>query len=513
VEVALGNSALRNALSEDGDRTVFETTFNGGSRHLYMRDAALGQTVQVDALEAGLKAPGGAPVLQLASSDGSRIFFKDSGRLTGDATARPEVDPEEQDLYECEVKVTAGHLECALSDLTVDSNPSESANVLGLLAGADDTGRFVYFVANGRLAAGAVHGDCPDSEELNTTSSCNLYVRDTVTGITRLVAVLSGSDRRAWSTYGLDDLGGYAIRVSPNGQYLAFMSERPLTGFDNRDAKSSVRDEEVFEYSLAANTLTCVSCASSGTRPQGVFDTGGFLGLLADRKGLWGSQWLAASIPSWTSVDVAHALYQSRYLSDSGRLFFNSATPLVPSDSNGLEDVYEYEPAGVGGCDLPTGCQGLISSGGSSEESAFMDASADGSDVFFLSSAQLSKADTDNAYDVYDAHVCSAGAPCAAEGVAVPPPCGTADACRAAPSPQPDIFGSPASQTFSGSGNAAQPVVPKVAVKSLTRAQKLTKALSACKRVKGKAKQAACVKRARKAYGPVKKKRAKRRGK
>ena len=44
------------------------------------------------------------------------------------------------------------------------------------------------------------------------------------------------------------------------------------------------------------------------------------------------------------------ALYQSRYLSNNGRLFFDSADSLVAADVNGKEDVYEFEPAGVGGC-------------------------------------------------------------------------------------------------------------------------------------------------------------------
>jgi hypothetical protein len=35
--------------------------------------------------------------------------------------------------------------------------------------------------------------------------------------------------------------------------------------------------------------------------------------------------------------------------------------------------------------------------------------------------------------------------------------CTTADACRTAPEPQPSIFGEPASQTFSGTGNLASP--------------------------------------------------------
>jgi hypothetical protein len=178
----------------------------------------------------------------------------------------------------------------------------------------------------------------------------------------------------------------------------------------------------------------------------------------------------------------------------------------VPSDGNGLEDVYEFEPSGVGSCGLSSGCVGLISGGGSSEESAFLDASENGSDVFFLTSAQLSKADTDDAYDIYDAHVCSSESPCAPEAATPPPPCGTADSCRAAPMPQPDLAAAPASQTFSGSGNVTPASKAVVKTKALTRAQKLTKALAGCKKVKGKTKKAACVKRAKKLYGPVKKK-------
>jgi hypothetical protein len=30
-------------------------------------------------------------------------------------------------------------------------------------------------------------------------------------------------------------------RVSPNGDWLTFMSQRPLTGYDNHDAKSKKR--------------------------------------------------------------------------------------------------------------------------------------------------------------------------------------------------------------------------------------------------------------------------------
>ncbi len=498
------NTLVRNAISADGDRVTFEARSHNGT-HLYQRDVALGKTVKLDAAQPGVKEGGeGGPIFQDASGDGSRVFFLDVANLTADAKARQS----QPDLYECEVSAPAGAPQCTLRDLSADPNVGESANVLGVL-GADETGRYVYFVADGRLAPGAVAGNCPDNLTLEGSSdaqSCNLYVRDTESGSTRLVAVLSGRDFRSWEPAGGSalDLGGLTARVSPNGQYLAFMSQRSLTGFDNRDAKSGERDQEVFEYGLSANTLTCVSCASSGARPDGVLDPGGFPGLLVDRPTLWEGRWLAGSIPGWTRVNTTHALYQSRYLSNSGRLLFNSATQLVPSDANGLEDVYEYEPSDAGGCTLSSGCVGLISSGGSSEEAAFIDASADGSDVFFLTSARLAGSDTDNAYDVYDAHLCSGASPCPPPAAATPPPCSTADACRAAPPPQPDIFGAPASQTFSGLGNPVAST-PAAKPKPLTPAQKLANALKACKKDRNRKKRIACERSARKRYAPQKK--------
>jgi hypothetical protein len=44
----------------------------------------------------------------------------------------------------------------------------------------------------------------------------------------------------------------------------------------------------------------------------------------------------------WTPYALSHALYQPRYLSNSGRLFFNSADALVP------QDVNAFEVSGVG---------------------------------------------------------------------------------------------------------------------------------------------------------------------
>jgi hypothetical protein len=256
----------------------------------------------------------------------------------------------------------------------------------------------------------------------------------------------------------------------------------------------------------------------------GVYDTeesGEGNGLLTDRVETWttGStgvdHWLAASIPGWTNVGLLESFYQSRYLSNQGRLFFNSSDSLVPRDvNNGKADVYEYEPVGVGGCQVENtkgGCVALISSGESSRESTFVDASESGNDVFFLTASKLAPSDIDTTFDLYDARVCKApGAEaCASAGSAPPPPC-SGEACKA-PASSPPTYGTPASSTFSGSGNVAPNAAGVLGSKStsskakpLTQAQKLAAALKLCKKDKQKKKRVACEKAARKRY-PAKK--------
>jgi hypothetical protein len=349
--------------------------------------------------------------------------------------------------------------------------------------------------------------------------------------------VLSGEDLPDWqgdaspfsTTH--SDLSRLTARVSPNGRFLAFMSMRQLTGYDNRDAASGVPDEEVFMHDLDSGRTVCASCDPTGARPRGVLEPapGEENSLLVDRSGVWAKRWVAATIPGWTPVKLASAQYQSRYLSDEGRLFFNTPVGLVAADANGRQDVYEFEPEGTGDCTgelslrsaaLVTdgaggaveGCLGLVSSGTSSEESVFLDAGGpgpgghEGEDVFYLSAARLVAADTDDALDVYDAHVCSASSPCPASSSAVVPACTTTDSCRAAAPAQPAVFGAPASATFSGASNltSAGPASATAKAKPATRAAKLSKALRACRKDRRKRKRAVCEKRAKRKYEPAK---------
>lgn len=509
------------ALSQDGARVVWRSnpTLPG---HLYMREVEKGETLQVD--EPNTNAPAAklapTPDFKTASADGSKVFFSDPRRLTEASTA-PEVHPlnPPQDLYVYEPEKPAGE---RLTDLTPDLNSGEGAGVQGEVLAASEGGSLVYFVANGVLAAGAQPGNC--REEAPSGAGCNLYVVH-YDGHSwekpRFIARLSGEDAPDW---GRPEGGAYILkvmtsRVSPNGHYLAFMSNQPLTGYNNIDEKSGVRDEEVFLYTYGAGSghLVCASCNPSGAQPVGVRDTeesGEGVGLVIDRAEAWAEafegvdHWLAASVPGWTDISLFESLYQSRYLNNDGRLFFNSSDSLVPRALNrGKTNVYQYEPTGVGGCQTENtkgGCVALISSGESEHESAFVDASESGNDVFFVTAAKLSPADADTNFDIYDARVCQVpGAePCPSPGSGTPRPCGN-EACKPAPS-SPPAYGPPPSSTLSSSGNILQHgavLASKSAQKPLTRAQKLAAALKKCQKVKQKKKRAACAKQARKKYG------------
>ena len=167
---------------------------------------------------------------------------------------------------------------------------------------------------------------------------------------TTFIGRLSNEDAPEWEGNKQADSAFLTARVSPNGRYLAFMSAASITGYDNTDQLSGKPDEEVFLFDASSSSLTCVSCDPSGSRPIGVLDTEGAgegLGLVVDRRKVWFGHWLAGSIPGWTAENLVSALVQPRYLSDNGRVYFNSPDTLVTRAANHKENVYEYEPTGA----------------------------------------------------------------------------------------------------------------------------------------------------------------------
>jgi hypothetical protein len=131
---------------------------------------------------------------------------------------------------------------------------------------------------------------------------------------------------------------------------------------------------------------------------------------------------------------------------DGSRVFFDSGQPLVPQDSNGWMDVYEWERDGSGSCRQAQGCVYLLSGGTYPENSYLIGADAGGENVFFVSDAQLVAQDRNDQDDMYDARV----------GGVQPPssPACEGTGCQGLP-PTPPSFATPASVTFAGVGNFA----------------------------------------------------------
>ncbi len=286
----------------------------------------------------------------------------------------------------------------------------------------------------------------------------NLYLDEE--GSRTFIATLSDLDAKGsgaaptnvnpWPVY-------HVARASTDGSSLAFISNQSLTGYDNTDAASQIPcgvtegsrtgvcDSEVYLYKAGTNAPVCVSCNPSGARPQG---------RLVERLANDGSlRPLAASLPL-----ADNQLYLPRGLStDGSHLFFNSYDALVPRDTNGKEDVYEWEQGGAQQqceeanaelfVEASGGCLSLISSGESPEDSAVLDANADGQDVFFTTNASLLPQDP-GLIDVYDAR----------KGGGFPQPSRAAacegEACQGPLSPPNDP--TPASSAFEGAGNVVE---------------------------------------------------------
>ncbi len=402
-----------------------------------------------------------APAVSGVSKDGSIVFFTDdaSAALTAHTVLGSGIN-----LYRYDAGAAAGQ---RLTDIT----PTAKAEVQGVL-GVSEDGSTVYFQAAGEELTSEPnqHG------EIAQGGQPNMYVSHG--GAPTFIAVNTAEGTSAGR-----------LRLSANGAFLAFESIRELTPYDNINQSTGQRAVELYLYDAAANSLACASCNPSGQPP-----TAGGAGA-GDNSEIGAFEEEQGRAP--------------HNLAENGRLFFDSPEGLLPADTNGsggcslasgaaaCDDVYEFEPPGVGSCAELAGCLYLISTGTGSSETFFVDASASGNDVFIREYQKLVPRDTqDGSPSLYDVRA-DGGFP----EPPPPPPCTTADACRTAPAPAPSIFGASASQTFSGVGNLAPPP-PPTTLKTLTNAQKLAKALATCKKhfPHNKQKRQPCEKAAHRKY-------------
>ena len=464
-EPTMGGSRYRfftqaqHVISDDGSKAYFSAS---GSGQVYLRKNPTSPTATTVEISASQKTNGTDPngpqpaVFMTATPDGSKAFLTSPEKLTNDATTGPSDNG--RDLYSYDA--ASGQL----TDLAPDTSDPNGAEVMGVIGTSSD-GSHVYFVANGDLdgSGPAASGDCDPqaTSERQWIGQCSLYLwhESQITFIARLdasgefVATYGSSepsDAANWAPRGTQTAGNSEVlntgRVSADGSAVLFRSRRKLTSYDNQGIA------EYYRYDASSGALDCVSCNPSNIAPVAAPE----LQAQTSYLGLPGP-----------------AAITTRNLSRSGdQVFFQTPDPLLPADTNGLTDVYEWEADGAGSCQSSLqdgGCLYLISTGTSTSPSNIADASASGEDVFFFTEQQLVGQDEDNLVDVYDAHV---GGGLAGQNPQRPPDC-SGEACKGASTQAPGAKGA-GSAVFQGPGNAASQVgcVADPTINRLTRSAK-----------------------------------------
>lgn len=185
------------------------------------------------------------------------------------------------------------------------------------------------------------------------------------------------------SAQGSDAVGISESRFSTDGRTLVLMSRVPLGGETNHPSASGIEaPSQVYRYTEANTQIHCVSCPPPTVSPR------------------------APSAFTLVGIDNGFGfltntltLEPNRGMTDDGKaVFFTTTSPLSDDDHNAVADVYEWRDG--------DGAPKLLSSGdAASAGELFVDNSASGSDVFFISQRVLVNADTDDVYDLYDARV------------------------------------------------------------------------------------------------------------
>lgn len=402
---ATGNQYTLNTISDDGSKIFFTmpSSANELSGDLYMRLNHT-STLKLNASErtdcatqdpcSGVPEPdpnGAQPAFyRSASADGTKVFFNTTEQLT-DAPGSP--------LYVYDTTLPPEN-PAHLRHVFHDQQSADGATGTSGLLGTSSDGNYAYFIETSAIL--------PGQEVLPSNAPIGIYVwhQGTVSFIGAFNDALNNTVGGGWAL-------GLGSRVSPDGKTLLFSAQSGdgLTGYDHGTSGcgffGNEACRELYRYRADSGQLTCVSCNPSGA-------TATSDAIFTVQLNVGGAQ---------------SATHLNHPLSDDGNhVFFESGERLSPADTNGNKtDVYQWSATGSDSC-APSnpdyhatshGCLALLSSGTSTDDSHFLDASPSGRDVFFSTNQRLVGWDTDTNYDLYDARV----------GGGLPDPPGVASEC------------------------------------------------------------------------------------
>ncbi|HET8567340.1 MAG TPA: fibronectin type III domain-containing protein [Solirubrobacterales bacterium] len=336
---AVAEEYSERVVSADGRRVYFMA--NG---HIYLREDGE-RTYEV--AETGSA--------QDASRNGSRLFILTNAQML------PADQDGEPDIYLWNREAAPGE---RLTLISV--GPGGQNCYADNFWGASDDGRSAYFACSRQLVPG---------QEPAPVRAFYRWHEGRLTYVAK--GMFATRSDNTYLTNWSSESTARRARISPDGRYVLFAGgDESLAGRGGYTASGEAGQNSLFLYDADTGRIVCVACNPSGEVPK----DSPMIAVIRD------------SAASEVTSGGPHAL------SDDGRyVFFSSVEPLVPEDTNGTWDAYEY--------DSKSGETHLISTGTSSSPSYVMGATDNGDEVFFVTRQRLSEWDIDGLYDLYVARV------------------------------------------------------------------------------------------------------------
>ncbi len=357
-----------------------------------------------------------------ASTDGSKAYFTTTRSLlpsdqgSGDECTFEAGASTGCDLYLYDFGQPVGQ---RLTQVSLPSQPGESADVLHTITAVSGDGSRAYFVAEGVLSGANAEGKSPTKGEPNLY----LYQRDSAhpDGRTVFIATLDPGDEKSLWGVGKSFFGdAYAVprtgkdseghEVGGDGRVLAFATQAALSA---NDADGTHRD--IYRYDSDSEALQCVSCSGSGV-DEG-FDV------------------TVVLAPVLNAAPSSASVVEGRWASEDGEaIAFSTAEPLAADDDDGVASAYLWRQGQL--TRLPGAASGPPT------------LSMSGEQIGFSTLTALLSQDVDTAMDVYVAR--------AGGGFATPPenPGCSGESCQGTRSAPPAAMAA----AFAGPGNPPQRV-------------------------------------------------------
>jgi hypothetical protein len=161
--------------------------------------------------------------------------------------------------------------------------------------------------------------------------------------------------------------------ISGDGSHAAFMTKSSLTSYNSEG------HDEVYAYNADTNVIRCASCNPSGAKPK-------------------------------SGSHVVSVSESGPFMSNDGRVFFATKESLVPQDTDGIRDIYEYTEghaqlisSGTGDRDSTGGLE-TVSFFFGNTQTGLESVSRDGTDVYFSTFESLVPDDQNGSFvKIYDA--------------------------------------------------------------------------------------------------------------